>query len=294
MIVVGTRKSDLALTQSKSVAAALQTLGITTRLQRIVTQGDVVTHVPFSKMLGKGFFTKEIEQALLSKQVDLAVHSLKDLPTESCAGLEVVAIPAREDARDCLVMLPHVHDPQAAVLPILPGARVGTSAVRRQAQLQHWRADLQVVEVRGNVPTRLQLLHRGDVDAVLLAQAGLARLALDLSAYVTYLVPISVFVPAPGQGALALQIRDGDLRVKDMVVPLQDVSTQACTQAERALLARLGGGCHVPVGAYTEYISHGYQMTAFWGQAPRNRYVCVQASTVPQLVDKAHQQLCQN
>jgi hydroxymethylbilane synthase len=267
MIVIGTRGSDLALTQSRWVAGLLQARGIETRLELIKTQGDRVQHLALNKLEGKGFFTKEIEEALLAKRVDFAVHSLKDLPGEDTPGLTVAAIPEREDVRDCLVIRRDAHDPDGGVLPLKRGARVGTSAVRRKAQLVHLRPDLVPEDLRGNVPTRVRKLDEQPFDAIVLAQAGLSRLGLDLSAHVAVPLPPTVFVPAPGQGALALQCRKDDHRVASALHALHHAVDATCVAAERALLLRLNGGCHLPLGAHAVHEAGGLRLHVFHGDA---------------------------
>jgi hydroxymethylbilane synthase len=265
VITIGTRGSDLATTQSGQVAASLLALGHSSCLQIIQTQGDRVQDKAFTQMAGKGFFTKEIEEALRAGAVDLAVHSLKDLPTEAVPGLQVVAIPQRQDPRDCLIVLPHAYAAGAAGLPLVPGAHVGTSAVRRVAQLKDLRADLRVSDLRGNVPTRLRRLKEGRFDAIVLAQAGLNRLQLDLQGTVAIPLSPTVFVPAPGQGALALQARCDDAPLQHKVLPLHAAADAACVDAERLLLAHVEGGCHAPLGAHAVHLAQGMQMHLFYG-----------------------------
>lgn len=269
MIVIGTRGSDLALTQSRWVAAQLKALGVETRLELIRTKGDRVQHLSFDKIEGKGFFTKELEDALLEKRVDLAVHSLKDLPSEDAPGLRVVAIPVREDVRDCLIMRPHAHDPEGKNVPLKTGMRVGTSAVRRKAQLLYLRPDVIPEDLRGNVPTRVGRLAEGRYDAIVLAQAGLSRLGLDLSAFVAVPLDPLVFVPAPGQGALALQCRADDKAVSAAVQPLHHAHDAAAVAAERILLNRLHGGCHLPLGAHGRDVGGVMHLDVFFGDSER-------------------------
>jgi len=211
----------------------------------IKTEGDRIQDVPLSQVDGKAFFTKEIEEALLTKAVDLAVHSLKDLATEMPEGLELGAVLEREDPRDALIA------PGPLSLEELPtGARVGTSSLRRRALLARWRPDLKLVELRGNVPTRIQKLDEGGYDAIVLAAAGVKRLGMAdrISSY----LPFDRFLPAVSQGAIGIQIRVEDQRVAEWVEQLDHESTRTATSAERALLRTLEGGCHVPVGGFAE------------------------------------------
>ncbi len=239
---LGTRGSALALAQSGMIARAIERRGTPVELVTIRTSGDVATG-SLAAQGGKGLFVKEIEEALLRGQVDLAVHSLKDMPATLPAGLALVATPLRADARDVVVSAAGVG------LERLPaGTRVGTSSLRRRALLAAVRPDLAVVELRGNVDTRLKKLASGEVDAVLLAAAGLARLGLAPSGAVP--IDAARFVPAIGQGILALEARSDDVRVHAIVAALDDPTTRAAATAERAFLAAIGGDCHTPLAAY--------------------------------------------
>ncbi len=249
---IGSRGSDLALWQARHVQALLRE-----RFPReefsiriIETKGDVIREGALYKFEDKGFFTKEIEHALLDGRIDIAVHSLKDLPTESDSALLVAAIPAREDAHDVWLSRDG-SGPDA----LTPGARVGTSSLRRQAQLRARRPDLVYEDLRGNVPTRVRKLEEGQYDAVVLARAGLARLGL-LPDSATVL-PFEWMLPAPGQGALGIQVRSGDVEASARVSTLDDAAVRSAVTAERAFLARLQGGCLVPVGAFAEPFEGG-------------------------------------
>jgi hydroxymethylbilane synthase len=241
---IGTRGSDLALWQARHVAAKLAALPEPSALKLVVIQtaGDRVTDVPLSRVEGKAFFTKEIEEALRAGRVDLAVHSLKDLPTELPPGLALGAVLQRDDPRDALL----ARD-GAGFEALAAGARVGTSSLRRRAFLARWRSDLALVELRGNVPTRLRKLDEGRLDAVVLAAAGVRR--LELAERITELLPLERVLPAPGQGAVAVEVRAGDAETLALVRRLDHLPTRYATDAERALLRRLEGGCSVPVGA---------------------------------------------
>ena len=250
---IGTRGSDLALWQARHVAALLAALpeAPPTELVLIKTEGDKVTDVPLSQVAGKAFFTKEIEEALLADEVDLAVHSLKDLATEMPAGLAIAAVLEREDPRDVLIARAGI-----ANLDALPaGSRVGTSSLRRRALLMRWRPDLELVDLRGNVPTRVQRLREGRYDAIVLAAAGVKRLRLDgnISSY----LPLSKVLPAVAQGAVAVQVRASDARTREWVARLDHPATRVATAAERAFLRRLEGGCQIPVGALAEACANG-------------------------------------
>ena len=244
-LVIGTRSSKLALWQADYVADCLrrQYPGLTVEKRLMKTKGDKILDAPLAKIGGKGLFTKELEQAMLDGEIDLAVHSLKDMPTEVPAGLELVAITQRADPGDAFVSNTYAH---FADLP--QGARVGTSSLRRKAQLLYVRPDLQVESLRGNVNTRLQKLDDGQFDAAILAVAGLKR--LGFGARIAEVLPQSLVLPAVGQGALAIEARTDDSEVKGYLAFLNDAVTAQCARAERAFLARVEGGCQVPVGVY--------------------------------------------
>ncbi len=243
-LTIGTRRSALALWQAEWVAAELRRHhpGLEVRLEHIVAPADVAPDVPLARLGTKGLFTKTLEDALLDGRVDVAVHSLKDLASASPPGLTLAAIPAREDPRDVLVA------PAPTALHDLPsGARVGTSAPRRVAQLRRLRPDLQLLDVRGNVDTRLRKLAEGQYDALILAAAGLKRLG-RADAITAYLDP-ELLLPAGGQGALGIQTRAVDTRIGALVSPLADPMATACCTAERRLQEVLEGGCRAPIGA---------------------------------------------
>lgn len=244
-LVIGTRGSRLAIWQAEWVQARLQEIAptLTVTLQRIKTSGDKILDVPLAKIGGKGLFVKEIEEALLRGDIDLAVHSMKDVPTVLPDALEILCVPAREDARDALISR------EGLTLDQLPqGARIGTSSLRRQSQLLHYRPDLQIEMLRGNVETRLRKLKQGDYDAIVLASAGLRRMGWD--GEVTEYLSVDVSLPAIGQGALAIEGRRDDQFVRALLSNLDDPTTHTAVTAERALLDRLQGGCQVPIAAH--------------------------------------------
>jgi hydroxymethylbilane synthase len=241
---IGTRGSRLALWQADEVAKRIRQWHPDVVVERHVirTAGDGMADLPAPRLTDKGLFTTEIENALVAGSIDLAVHSLKDLPTRLPEGLILAAILEREDPRDALVAFP------GATLPSLPaGTRIGTASLRRRAQALHVNRGLVPVEVRGNVPTRLDKLNQGQCDALILARAGLIRLGLD--ARISSVIDAEVMVPAPGQGAMAVEIRADDIRAARWLLPLDHAPTRLATSAERAVLARVEGGCQVPVGA---------------------------------------------
>lgn len=240
MITIGSRGSQLALWQAHWVEARLKELGAECRIEIIKTTGDKIQDVPLAKVGSKGLFTKEIEEALLDKSVDVAVHSLKDMPTDLPDGLTLQAIPEREDVRDALIGL------KLADLP--PGAKVGTSSLRRAAQLRAARPDLIIENIRGNLDTRLRKLDEGQYDSIVLAAAGLRR--LGWAHRITELMPVDVICPAVGQGALAIETRDDDSEGATLARKLDHAASRQAVTAERAVLRAMGGGCQVPIGAY--------------------------------------------
>ena len=242
---IGSRGSQLALWQANHVATLLRAKGHTVEIEVIKTTGDKITSVALAKVGTKGMFTKEIEDALHEKRVDLAVHSLKDVPTDLAQEFELAAIMKREDPRDAFISV------NFSSLEELPQrAKVGTSSLRRQCQLKAMRPDLEVFPVRGNVDTRLRKLESGEYDAIILAAAGVLRLGLET--HVRTRISADVMCPAVGQGALAIEIRRGDQQTKTLLAFLNDADTHAAIDCERALLGSLGGGCQVPIGAYAE------------------------------------------
>lgn len=243
-VVVGTRASPLAVAQAKWVMSCLSQLHpeLEIRLQTVKTSGDILHDVSLLRIGGKGVFVKEIEGALLAGEIDLAVHSFKDLPTDLPHGLVIAAVPVREDPRDALVSASGVE------LTDLPtGAVVGTGSLRRRAQLLAARSDLEVRDIRGNVETRLRKVRAGEYDAVVVAAAGVRR--LGLASAITQCLPVEIMMPAVGQGALAVEIREDDQQMATLVKSINDPATEASTRAERALLAAFGGGCAVPIAA---------------------------------------------
>lgn len=241
---IGSRGSKLALWQAEHIRARLSNdCGIESEIVIIKTSGDNFQSAPVAEIGGKGIFIKEIEEALLDRRVDMAVHSMKDVPTATPSGLCFPAVIKREDPRDCLVSrcgeslgkLPH-------------GARVGTSSLRRQSQLRYFRRDLQVAEMRGNVDTRIRKLEAGEFDAIVVAKAGIDR--LGLSDKIAEVIAPEIILSAVGQGALAIEARESDEALRETLASFDDSETRAAVTAERALLAELEGGCQVPLGAW--------------------------------------------
>jgi hydroxymethylbilane synthase len=243
LVRIGTRGSALARWQAEFVRAGLARNGVDAELVIIRTSGDRDAQSSLRVIGGKGVFTKELEDALLDGRIDLAVHSMKDMPTSVPSGLEIGAICEREDVRDALISRDGLKLDQ---LP--PRARIGTSSLRRQAQLRHHRQDLEMLDMRGNVDTRLAKLARGDYDAIVLAKAGLERLAR--TEQITEVIAPEICLPAAGQGAIGIEMRGGQAELSGAVAKLNHLPSQVAVDAERALLAGLESGCQVPIGVW--------------------------------------------
>ncbi|CAM3535463.1 hydroxymethylbilane synthase [Brevibacillus invocatus] len=265
---VGTRRSRLALTQTNWVVEQLQKLEpeASFELHEIVTKGDQILDVMLSKVGGKGLFVKEIEQSLYDKETDFAVHSLKDMPAELPEGLVIGAIPKRVDPRDVLL------SKDGKTLDELPeGALVGTSSLRRAAQLLAYRPDIQIESVRGNIDTRMRKLHEGNFDAIILAAAGLERVQFE--GEIAQFLPVEISLPAVGQGALAIECRADDEETLALLRRLDDEPTRLAVTAERTFLHKLQGGCQVPIGAYATVEDGEIHLTAMVG-SPDGKLIC--------------------
>ena len=276
-LVIGTRGSQLALWQAHFIKNQLErhfpTLEVS--LKTIKTTGDTIQNRSLIG-LGKGVFTKEIENALLTGDIDLAVHSLKDLPTELPEGLCITAIPTREDPRDVLVT-----DTGSPLEDLPEGAKIGTTSPRRKAQLLYIRPDLQVVDVRGNIDTRLRKLYETDLDGIILAAAGIKRL-LEPEIITQFFDPEQM-VPAVGQGALGIEVREGDDRVEHLLLPLNDAAALAEITAERAVLESLGGGCQVPIGAYAKHVESELSLIGAVCHPDGTRRIVARATGTPDI-----------
>ena len=248
-VIIGTRGSELALWQANFVKDSLAAINITAELKIIKTQGDRILNLSFDKLEGKGFFTKELEEELLAGTIDIAVHSHKDLPTENPPGLIIAAVSEREDPAELLLILKDVVDVRQK-LSVKYGGLVGTSSNRRKAQLLAVRPDLEIDELRGNVPTRIGKLRDEKYDAIMLAKAGVTRLGIDLSEFHVEELTATEFIPAPAQGALAIQIRESNTELYEILQALhyRDVAEELAL--ERGVLKMFGGGCHLPLGVY--------------------------------------------
>jgi hydroxymethylbilane synthase len=251
-VIIGSRGSDLALWQAHFVQNQLSDIGVKSNIEIIKTKGDAIQHLSFDKIEGKGFFTKEIEDALIAGTIDLAVHSHKDLETQSPDGLTIAAVSERADAREILLIHPDAFD-ASAPWQFKKEARIGTSSARRKAQLLQARPDAVAVDIRGNVPTRVQKLRDAEFDAILLAKAGVDRLQLNLSDLHVLPLDVNELVPAPAQGVLALQTRSNDLLLLELLNALNSVQVQRNIHIERRVLNRMQGGCQLPLGVHAIY-----------------------------------------
>ena len=249
---IATRSSPLALWQAEFVAAALRKLADAPEVElvHVSTTGDQDRSQPLSEMGGVGVFTREVQRAVLDGRADLAVHSLKDLPTETAEGMQLAAVPERASRFDALILPAGNEDGIQSILDLPEACRIGTGSLRRKSQLLHARGDLRIEGIRGNVETRLQKLNDGEFDAIVLAEAGLKR--LDLANRVSCRLSPPVFYPAVGQGALGIECRADDESTKSLLEMIEDAETRRCVDAERSLLADLEAGCHAPVGALTK------------------------------------------
>jgi hydroxymethylbilane synthase len=248
-IIIGSRGSDLALWQANHILRKVQKLGLTAEIKVIATQGDEVQNLSFDKMEGKGFFTKEIEEALLNKEIDVAVHSQKDLPTTSPEGLKIAAVSEREDAADIIIIRKECVD-NSKKLGFKTNATVGTSSARRKSQLLAFRNDIQIEDLRGNVPTRIQKLRDKKYDAIMLAAAGIERLKINLSEFKVIRLDPKEFIPAPAQGVLGLQIREDDHQLFEYINKLNSEKVEDTIGIERKVLNLFDGGCQLPLGVY--------------------------------------------
>jgi len=252
-IVIGSRQSSLAMTQTEHVIEQLRRiseeagLAFEFEVRKIVTKGDRIVDVTLSKVGGKGLFVKEIEQAMLDGEIDMAVHSMKDMPAELPEGLVIGAVPLREDPRDCLI-----SRGQVAFAELPEGAKIGTSSLRRGSQLKAARPDLTISWIRGNIDTRIRKLEEEGFDAIILATAGLRRMGWE--SRISELLPVELSIPAVGQGALGIECRKDDADVRKLLSLYNDEMTETTVTAERSFLKRLNGGCQIPIGAYAEVI----------------------------------------
>lgn len=275
-IIIGTRGSDLALWQANFVMAELKKLGVSATLKIIKTQGDKIQNIGFDKMEGKGFFTKEIEAALLSKEVDLAVHSHKDLETNQPAGLKIACVSDRETPKELFLIQKDAVD-HSLSMSVKAKAIVGTSSARRKSQLLAFRDDIELKDLRGNVPTRIQKLREGQYDAIMVAAAGVERLKIDLSEFHVETLDPREFVPAPAQGVLGLQIREEDKELEEVLSKMNNERVKSIIDIEREVLNKFHGGCQIPLGVYVEKEADNFKLwgsvSKSWDGYPRRVYL---------------------
>lgn len=294
-LTIGTRGSKLALWQANFTMNQLQELGIQSELKIIKTKGDQIQHLSFDKIEGKGFFTKEIEEELLRGDIDLAVHSMKDLPTTAPEGLVITAVSYRENPADSLLIHPDAID-EGQVLSFKQGALVGTSSARRKSQIRDLRPDITLQDIRGNVPTRIEKLRKGDFDAILLAAAGIERLQLDLSDLKVINLHPREFIPAPAQGVLAFQTRTNDIETRRILKKIHHHDVAKVTNVERKILQLFDGGCQLPLGVFCEKDPRGnfhvWAAKANTWDAPVKR-INLSSSTTFELAERIVEQLRQ-
>ncbi len=292
-IVIGTRGSKLALWQAHRLQSRLKEIGLESELKIIKTKGDLIQNLSFDKIEGKGFFTKEIENALLANEVDVAVHSLKDMPTEHPEGLSLSGLSEREDPSDILILNKDAIDSDRP-LSLKKDAIIGTSSARRKAQIKSLAPEIILKDIRGNVPTRLSKLSDGDFDGIILASAGINRLELDISEFKSFRFNPKEFVPAPGQGVMAYQCKTDDIKMRRIIKQIHVKETAQCTNIERSILKLMGGGCHTPLGAFTEIDSRGnYLCTASYAPTSKDtpNRISLSQSTWFELAEKIVDQL---
>ncbi|MDM1273166.1 MULTISPECIES: hydroxymethylbilane synthase [Acinetobacter] len=286
---IATRQSPLALWQAEYIRARLEALhaGLNVELVTFVTQGDKILDTPLAKIGGKGLFVKELEAALLDGRADLAVHSMKDVPMALPEGLSLAVICEREDPLDAFV-----SNTYASFQDLPQGAKVGTSSLRRKCQILKARPDLEIIDLRGNVGTRLSKLDAGQYDAIILASAGLKR--LGLSERIRHTLAPEVSLPAVGQGALGLECRTNDQAVLELILPLMDDETNVCVRAERAFNAYLEGGCQVPIAGYATLKDGQLSMEGRVGSVDGQTLLSAQLSAAPEQAEQLGEQLAQN
>ncbi|MEZ4721401.1 MAG: hydroxymethylbilane synthase [Flavobacteriales bacterium] len=263
-IIIGSRGSDLALWQARFFQSEMKRIGIETEIKIITTKGDRIQDLSFDKIEGKGFFTKEIEAALLDNEIDIAIHSHKDLETRPTPGLTIAGVSYRENPAELLLIHPESVD-QTQLLGFKPGAIIGTSSARRKSQIKALRPDIEIKDIRGNVPTRINKLREKQFDAILLAAAGVQRLRLDLRDLIAAELDPRMFIPAPAQGVLAYQCRSNDGELIQAIQPLHHRDVQQSIAIERAILSGFGGGCHIPIGVSAQPRSTGFAVRVTYG-----------------------------
>ncbi len=303
---VGSRGSDLAVAQTKLIITPLmQELGFEIEMQIIKTLGDMVQDKPLREIEGRGYFTGELEEALLDERIDLAVHSFKDLPSKQPLGLSIAAVTKRIDPSDMLIIRKQFYDPKPAIgsttesfanlLPFKPGITVGTSSVRRSTQLHAARHDLTIKDLRGNVTTRLSKLADRKYEVLILASAGIKRLKSNLRNFKTVRLEPERFIPAPGQGALAIQMRENSPGYESIRSALNDDDASLATYLEREVMNRFGGGCSLPLGVYARREPLGqWSLHGFWAGGAEPKWGRSTGFPNSTLIENLYQQLIQD
>lgn len=291
-VVIGSRGSDLALWQAHFLQDELKNIGHDSEVVIIKTRGDQIQHLSFDKIEGKGFFTKEIEDQLLDGKIDVAVHSMKDLPTNSPEGLMIGGTSYRENPTDTIIAKKEVLD-KSESLRLKKGTKIGTSSARRKAQLHFLNPEIITQDIRGNVPTRVQKLKEGDLGAIVLATAGITRLQLDLSEFEIIELHPREFVPAPAQGVLAYQVRNDDMEMRNIIRQISKQEVAYCTNVERKVLNMLDGGCQLPLGVYCEKDQRGnyHAYAALQKEGEALRTCRVSQSTFAGMAEELYKQL---
>ena len=295
-LILGSRGSQLALWQANFIQEFLYSkYHCDSEIKIIKTTGDIIDNISFDKLEGKGFFTKELEEALLSEEIDLAVHSLKDLMTSQPDGLKVGAVGFRADRREVLLINPDKFNDNG-LLPVKSGAVIGTSSARRKSQIAFHAPSLEIIDLRGNVPTRVKKLRDGLYDAIIIAAAGLDRLELDLTGLKVIRLDPEKFLPAPAQGVLGIQIRDNDPETEKFIMQLNSQEVEMETKLERGLLAKFDAGCTLPLGVFSSISKKQLRLTAILGESKNGRWVGLRrveesGNNVENIVDSVYNQL---
>ena len=295
-IIIGSRGSDLALYQANFIKSELENkYNCDVDIKIIKTSGDKIDNISFDKMEGKGFFTKELEDALLAKEIDIAVHSLKDLMTTQPDGLKTGAVGYRADKRE-LLLIRKESTADSGLFPVKNGGVIGTSSNRRKCQVAYLNNSLEIKDLRGNVPTRIQKLRDGQYDAILLAAAGVRRLELDVSDLTVIELDPEIFLPAPAQGILGIQIRDDAPEVEATITKMNAENDVKAAALERGLLAKFASGCSLPLGVYSEVYNDSYRLKAVLGVLNRDKWtglkkVDITGTDIKQIVEEAFQGL---
>lgn len=295
-LIIGSRGSDLALYQANFIKDILTSEhGCEVEIKIIITSGDKIDHLSFDKMEGKGFFTKELEDELLKGSIDLAVHSLKDLMTNEPPGLKLGAVGYRVDRRELLLINKDAYS-ENGLIPVKDGKIIGTSSPRRKCQIAYNNPGLEIKDLRGNVPTRINKIRDGQYDAIIIATAGVERLELDISDLVAVKLDSDKFLPAPAQGILGLQIRENDQRVETIVKKLNNDKDSIESSLERGLLNKFDLGCSLPLGVYSEIIENGFMLKAVLGVFENDQWlglkkIEITGDNIESIVEQAFEQL---